>query len=352
MFAVIGDVHVRIWGSWHDTSCQFARFDRPHEYKTCKESHTLRHGMQLLVLTVGTSDGVRLNLDTMQQQACKLDIPSHSTPTYYDGRHLLLLQITPSGLKLMQLYDVQQQRLLHTLPFDKVRRHYWGFQLVDSNITRPLLTPEDAAATEAAAAAAAEANGRDGASALLPPLPSHHHLAYVCCHSKVNLIPLTSLPGPLTSMEAEQAHAEGTLRTGSAAATVTANTHSNGVDVAAAAPAASASSSFKVLAHSGAGRVLSFSFDVPSRTLTTLGNDGKLKLFALDETAARAAGVSEREISAGQRRQADGSAPGILIRKYRHMPGTFKLGYPYMMRRIGRKLVCYTADEGIFMITL
>lgn len=37
-------------------------------YKTCKESYTLRHGSQLLVITVGTNDGIRLDLDTMYQQ--------------------------------------------------------------------------------------------------------------------------------------------------------------------------------------------------------------------------------------------------------------------------------------------
>jgi hypothetical protein len=65
IFAVIGDQNVKIWGSWHDPTCQLKKFDRPHDYRTCKETFTLRHELKILVLTVNTNAGFILDLETM-----------------------------------------------------------------------------------------------------------------------------------------------------------------------------------------------------------------------------------------------------------------------------------------------
>jgi hypothetical protein len=65
VFAVVGDVQVKIWGSWHDPTSQVKKFDRAHDYKTCKETFTLRHEMKLLVMTLNQDDCLILDLETM-----------------------------------------------------------------------------------------------------------------------------------------------------------------------------------------------------------------------------------------------------------------------------------------------
>jgi WD40 repeat protein len=383
LFAVIGDVHVKIWGSYHDATCQLRRFDRPHEYKTCKESYTLRHGNKLLLLTVGTNQGLKLDLDTMQQQPFKLDIPHYCTPTFYDGRHLMLLALTPSGLRLVQLYDMDTQRLERSLLFDKADRFYWGFQLLPSSTVAPSGAANEGAPVAAAAAAAgalpqqavapfaaaASESKENGSGAPSSSSLLQQHLAYVCCHSKVNLVPVACLPAPLTLDQAEknlQWEGRGAFKSNatllppqSSSAVVppssSSSSSSSSADAAASATvAALPSRQLKIVAsRPGAARLVSFVFDGPSRTLLTLSSDAKIKLFALDAEAARTLGVPEEELVAARRSERSGQPTGgVLVRKYRHVGGTFRLGYPYILKRISKRIVAYSADEGIFILRL
>jgi hypothetical protein len=110
-----------------------------------------------------------------------------------------------------------------------------------------------------------------------------------------------------------------------------------------------------VEAHTHHARIVGFVLDAQARLLYTLGNDAKIKVFALDATAARRAGMSEQDVAAatgGNGGNGGAPAPGILLRKFRKVQGTFRLGYPYILKKIGDGLLFYTADEGIFVLRL
>ena len=413
---MIGDVHVKIWGSWHDSSSQMRKFDRPHEYKSCKEAYTLRHGMKILVITVGNNEGVTMDLDSMQQQpvstlgqhwlsqfgrglgvmlclfctpccvCCsqmKMRIPAHATPMYYDGRYLMLLQLSSSGIKVLQLWDAHSQRLLHTLTFDKRHKFYWGFQLVDlpsppsaaaagaiatttavagaapsASLSSSAAFPSDgerkenavdssaSSSSAAASSAAAITAGAVGAAAGVGSSSATTYLAYVSNFNKVKLIPFALLPAPRSMDEVEAADLPAAYRARPVAAAAALD--------AAASVARRQLYSHRICAHSHAARILAFLFDPSQGLLYTLGSDAKLKMFAVDAAAARRAGL---QISPAQERQhalvePRGIESGFLIRKYRHIQGTFKLGYPYVLKKISDKLLFYTADEGIFMLRL
>jgi hypothetical protein len=198
------------------------------------------------------------------------------------------------------------------------------------------------------------------------------HLAYVCCHSKVNLVPVACLPPPLTLDQAEkklQWEGRGALKStatllppqsSSVVVPPSSSSSSSSSDAAAsAAVVALPSRQLKIVAsRPGAARLVSFAFDVASRTLLTLSSDAKIKLFALDAEAARALGVPEEELAAARRSERSAAVAageptgGVLVRKYRHVGGTFRLGYPYILKRISKRIVAYSADEGIFILRL
>ena len=372
IFALIGDVHVKIWGSWHDPSSQLKKFDRVHEYKSCKEAYTLLGGdrnSKVLVVTVGASEGVRMDLESMVQSHCGIRIPPHSTPCAYDGRELLILQVLASGCKLLQIWRTEGgsgggvDKLVHTLAFEKTNTFYWGFQMVE----RP--SPASAAAApNAALSSAADADGErkeNGSSAASTaasaaasatpasaPASSTHYLAYISDFVAVKLIPYAALPGPLDCDVSDLFPGSPEIRDHTAAGRA----------------------SHRIRAATRAGsRILAFLVDGSKGLVYTLGSDAKLKVFAMDSHAARGAGMDEKALRDAGVRDASGTPstaagagassapasahiksphPGILVRKYRGLLGTFKLGYPYILKRIGEKLMLYSADEGIFILRL
>lgn len=177
-----------------------------------------------------------------------------------------------------------------------------------------------------------ESKEHDGRSS---PQPTSQSLVHVCCNGKVKLLPWSALPGPLSIDEAQAA-----------------------VHAHSAAALAAPAYSHKVVAHTHHARLVAFVLDAKSRILYTLGNDAKVKVFALDAQAARRAGMSEREVAAAAGGGGSGSggnsgpSPGILLRKFRKVQGTFRLGYPYILKKIADDLLFYTADEGIFLLRL
>lgn len=359
IFALIGDVHVKIWGSWHDPSSQMKKFDRVHEYKSCKEAYTLLGGernSKVLVVTVGASEGVRLDLESMVQSACSIRIPSHSTPCAYDGRELLVMQVLQSGCKLLQIWRTEGgpsgDKLSHTLAFEKSAAFYWGFQMVD----RPAAAASAAAAAadgeqkENGSAAAASASAVPSASASASAAPaasaSTRYLAYVSHFVSVKLIPYTALPGALDGDVSDLVASSPEIRSHGAAGRASHRIHA---------------------ATRSGSRILAFLIDGSRGLVYTLSSDSKLKVFALDSKAARGAGMDSKALrdagvkddtasssSAAAAAWAPGKSPspGILLRKYRGLLGTFKLGYPYILKRIGERLMLYSADEGIFLLRL
>lgn len=95
----------------------------------------------------------------------------------------------------------------------------------------------------------------------------------------------------------------------------------------------------RIEAASGTARILAYLYDPPSRTFLTLNSDAKIKIFSLDPPT-----------DAGD--HAAGKSPGHLVKKYRHIAGSFKLGYPYIIRKVGEKMIFYTADEGVYVLRL
>lgn len=78
----------------------------------------------------------------------------------------------------------------------------------------------------------------------------------------------------------------------------------------------------KLQGHS-AGVILSFCFGERKGEIITLGSDAKIKVWR----------------------------DGALVRNYKKIKGEFKLGFPHLLRRYGRR-VYYTADDGIYVLVL
>jgi hypothetical protein len=43
---------------------------------------------------------------------------------YFDGVHLILLQLTDEGMKLVQVFDIKTQKLVHTLILEREQKYY------------------------------------------------------------------------------------------------------------------------------------------------------------------------------------------------------------------------------------
>jgi len=336
VFAVVGDVHVKVWGSWHDATSQLKRFERTHEYKSCKETYTLKGGSRIIVITVGGNEGVVLDLETMMQTPVRIPIPVQSTPMHYDGGHLLLMVLTASGTRLLQVWEVSTERLVRTLVFEKRHRQYWGFQLVPDRNANSQHNSADHGVTSASASSApltsqSTTSSSSSSSSTVPStVPSSTTsassspskcLVYLCCGSTIKFLPWSSLGAALTPQSAllEPPRPPPFLST-------------------------------KIRTNKPQARVLAFTYDSDVGQLMTLSSDGnhaKIKVWAVDARAARQAGVtltSEQEHAS--------PFPGVLLSKYRHIAGSFKIGYPYVIKKIGSRLIFYTADEGIFILRM
>jgi hypothetical protein len=142
-------------------------------------------------------------------------------------------------------------------------------------------------------------------------------LSYISNHHYLKAVPLDSVPSGLTYGELRR----------------------NGGRVPKERPRTVDLLTHRIEVAKGSSHVLAYLYDAPTRTFITLNGDAKIKIFALESgSGAAASGASK--------------SPGRLLKKYRHIAGSFKLGYPYILKKIGADLIFYTADEGVYLLRI
>lgn len=95
--------------------------------------------------------------------------------------------------------------------------------------------------------------------------------------------------------------------------------------------------SHRIQAASKSVRILAYIYDPSHRTFIVLTSDSKIKVFSLDGSSGRGR---------------SGASAGRLLKQYPRIAGTFKLGYPYAIKKIGDNMIYYTADEGIYVLRM
>ena len=141
------------------------------------------------------------------------------------------------------------------------------------------------------------------------PATSIHLLTYISGNQTIKCVPFESIPSGVTLANLDSTQdrpSSGTLYT------------------------------HRIKAATHSARILAYIYDQPTKTFIVLTNDSKVKIFALEDAMSGAVKVS----------------PGRLLKKYRNIGGTFKLGYPYILKKVSETTLLYTADEGIFILRL
>lgn len=397
IYAVIGDVNVKVWCSWHDVNCQVRRIDRAHDYRTCKESFTLRHDRKILVLTANANTGIMLDMEMMTQITVRtrktrggrmvghglgaagwsdiqtlllictfcllqfqLPVPSSSIPLYFNGTHLLMLHQGANGTRLVQVYDAVAQRLVKTLLLDKADKFYctrhWnnrghrtlnepdalltcvlsscsapgGFQLLTRSppsTASSSVVPPAAVDTTTTAASSSVVESKSNGLAAAAHAANTTYLSYISRHNVIKCVPLNAFPSGIPASVLEQ----------QGAPTDRPSTRQLVTD--------------RIITGGSNVRIIAYIYDEVDNTFITLNSDAKVKVFGL-AAGADAAAAAEAAAAATHTSPETTPFPGVLLHKYRNVAGTFKIGYPYVMKKIGARLLFYTADEGIFVIRL
>lgn len=134
VFAVVGDLHLKLFASVHSASPHIIRFERNHNYQTCGNCYTLKSDHQVVLVNVGASDGVLVDTDKMRQTQFRLELPKGVIPCDFDGARFVYLEVDKEGDKAVKVFNVNDLKLKHELKFNKKKKHYWGFQLMGDEI--------------------------------------------------------------------------------------------------------------------------------------------------------------------------------------------------------------------------
>eukprot|EP00808_Paulinella_micropora_P001477 g64769.t1 len=129
LFAVIGDLHYRYWGSFADVGGTSSNFRRSvsHTYRTCDDSFTLVAGCQVLILTRGR-EGFWQDLSNKTRRDVKIELSSGAVPVAFDGERAVIQTMMKKGgseIVVVKLDGTEEQKLT----FPRSHTADWGFRL-------------------------------------------------------------------------------------------------------------------------------------------------------------------------------------------------------------------------------
>lgn len=134
IYALIGDLHVKYWGSCADLGFQLIKFKREHSFSLCSNTFALVKDHRVLLLVQGSNEGCMLDVRALHQSSVKLNVPRGIQPCDFDGSRLVWLESSIDEGRVAKVWDLSTLGLIAEIPFPRAEKHYWGFQLSGENM--------------------------------------------------------------------------------------------------------------------------------------------------------------------------------------------------------------------------